>query len=147
MWNVKFMPGVKTQGDFWGHFRGKMCLTRKEIPYLFIYLFIYTLFISSFICTFTYLLQLFTYWSYLSYLFIYLFDSFNFAASNSNYIASNDLIISEQWIGKDVGLVITELQYTILVLVWRVRGRTWITLVRIPALRVEIWHSLQNTIL
>jgi hypothetical protein len=33
---------------------------------------------------------------YLTYLLIYLFDSFNFAASNSNYIASNGLIISEQ---------------------------------------------------
>ena len=50
-------------------------------------------------------------------------------------------------IAKDVGLVITELQYTFLVLVWRVRGRTRIISVRIPALRVEIWHSLQNTIL
>lgn len=78
---------------------------------------------------------------YLTYLLIYLFDSFNFAASNSNYIASNGLIISEQWTGSVHDG--TEVYYPSISL--RVRERPRIPSVRILGLRVEIWHSLQNT--
>jgi hypothetical protein len=38
--NSLLMPGVKTQGDFWGHFRGKMLYETENTVFIYIY-FIY----------------------------------------------------------------------------------------------------------
>jgi hypothetical protein len=54
------MTDAKTQGDFWGQLRGKMCLMRKEIPHVFIYTLLYFC-CYLYIYLFIYLLDLLTY--------------------------------------------------------------------------------------
>jgi hypothetical protein len=78
---------------------------------------------------------------------IYLFirSAFSDAVSCSYYIASNDRVINEKWIWKDVERS-GRGRGTIPAFAWRDWAQPWKTSVRIVSLTAEIWiRDLPNT--